>query len=422
MILTLLLLGLAGFIAFKSLGMGALPAISGDDAINGVISELADASAYIEEQTEPGSIDRAQGQRFMLRIIERNMSLMMSDHNGATPTIDRCPTQLCKYGFDNPDTTYVGVGPLSSKYKYRLSGNRGTVAYVTYQMFNIGPTGFKTGDQMESGDLVLDDDGNYEIILGSENDGTAENFMVLTDNGSARLIIRQLHNNWNTEIEQSFKIEVLNGGESAGSSPVFNDKMIGRRALGLKSMIKNNIGNFREIILNEFTMNSIPVPEATSIGGGGGFPSNHTSAARYELGPGQALLIEVPDVQTIYKNIQLANLWGESLDYATRTVSYNGSQSFVDVDGKIRYVIAMEDPGVPNWLDATGHPKGALFMRWQSPREGEELEAPGIQLVAVDTLRDHLPGDHPVTDKIARAKILQDRLLGYNRRKNPTGE
>jgi len=415
---TLILLACVMFLAFKAFGPKALPSVSGDAALDGIFSEMIVASDYVESETEAGSIDRAQGQRFLLRIIERNLSLMMDDHDGHTPTIARCPTQLCKYGFDNPDTAYVGIGPLKGDLNYRISGTRGTVAYITYQIFNIGPSGFKTGDQMESSDLAVGDNGRYEIYLGAENTENHANFLELPDNGSARLIIRQLHNDWNTEIEQSFKVEVLGADSAPASAPVFNDKMMGRRGLAMGQMVKNNIGNFREIILNNFDLNAVTEPAAVSIGGGGGFPSNVTAAGRYKLEAGQVLIIEADSMPLIYQNIQLANLWGESLDYGTRTVSYNGAQAYRDTDGKYRYIIAMSDPGVPNWLDATGHPRGAIFMRWQSP--DIIVGKPITTIVSLAELRTHLPNDHPEITASERARILRLRLNGYNRRKNPT--
>ena len=65
-----------------------------------------------------------------------------------------------------------------------------------------------------------------------------------------------------------------------------------------------------------------------------------------------------------YIGFHLANLWGESLDYANHQTSLNGFQAERDADGVLRYVIAHRDPGVPNWLDTTGHREGFLAPRW----------------------------------------------------------
>jgi len=70
---TLLSIFVLGFAAFKILGPQALPSISGDAAMDGIISKMVEAAEYVDSETEPGSIDRAQGQRFLLRIIERTI-------------------------------------------------------------------------------------------------------------------------------------------------------------------------------------------------------------------------------------------------------------------------------------------------------------------------------------------------------------
>ncbi len=85
----------------------------------------------------------------------------------------------------------------------------------------------------------------------------------------------------------------------------------------------------------------------------------------FELGPDDALVIENRvKRQPQYIGFQLANLWGESIEYANVPGSLNGSQSEVDPDGVIRLVVAHRDPGVPNWLDTTGHTEGFMAPRW----------------------------------------------------------
>ena len=69
-------------------------------------------------------------------------------------------------------------------------------------------------------------------------------------------------------------------------------------------------------------------------------------------------------VEPQYTGISLANLWGESLDFANHQASLNGFQAEVDDDGVLRFVVAHRDPGVPNWLDTAGHARGALALRW----------------------------------------------------------
>ncbi len=95
---------------------------------------------------------------------------------------------------------------------------------------------------------------------------------------------------------------------------------------------------------------------------------------RFEVEPDEAVLIEVQKADVVYSNIQLSNMWGESLDYGSHLVSFNDAQAYLDADNVFRYVIAHKDPGVPNWLDTVGHSMGGVFVRFQSPKE--ELTQP----------------------------------------------
>src|SRR4029453_14387112 len=91
--------------------------------------------------------------------------------------------------------------------------------------------------------------------------------------------------------------------------------------------------------------------------GFGGQATNVYAGGVYELGPDEALLIEVAvPVAPAYSGFHLPNLWGESLYFANPKSILNAFQGEVARDGARRYVVAHRDPGVPNWVDTTGLP------------------------------------------------------------------
>ena len=181
-------------------------------------------------------------------------------------------------------------------------------------------------------------------------------------------------------------------------------------------IIENNIKAWREKIMNA-PANALPAPTAAKSGGSGGFTTNHTAVMRFEVEPDEAVLIEIQKTDAVYSNIQLSNMWGESLDYGSHLVSFNDAQSYLDSDNIFRYVIAHQDPGVPNWLDATGHRMGGVFVRFQSPNE--KIAQPRVKLVPLSDLNKHLPSDHPMVKPFQRAETISARLSGLNRKKNP---
>jgi hypothetical protein len=76
------------------------------------------------------------------------------------------------------------------------------------------------------------------------------------------------------------------------------------------------------------------------------------------------LIIETDGPKARYWAFQLCGLWFEGRDYGNRHTSINHHQARIDADGRFRCVLAHEDPGVANWLDAAGHTEGLLQYRW----------------------------------------------------------
>ena len=100
-------------------------------------------------------------------------------------------------------------------------------------------------------------------------------------------------------------------------------------------------------------------------------------------------MIETDEPRARYWGLQLATMgWFEQVDPIHRITSINHRQAIPSADGLIRFVLAHEDPGVPNWLDTAGHPVGLLTYRWFWP---ESDPTPSARLVPFDALRDVLP-------------------------------
>lgn len=385
---------------------------SGYDA---VIEAMREAGRYVEEQTEPGSIDRAQGYRFALRRIEMLNAWFLDERDGWHPTLDRCPTKYCKYGFDNPDAVYNMIKPLDPRLSYRITGNRGTVPYITFQLFSVAEGMFNSAGTLELDAMEIDEAGNFEILVAVENPDERPNFIRMAPGRPAQLLVRQMLNDWNTVREASLKIEVADADPaSAMAVPLLDMPSFDQRARGMARTITAHMKIYREMLTgavpNRFEQAYIPTQD-------GGFPTNFTNQMAYEVGPDEAVVIEIPKVDVVFGNIQLGTLWGDSPDYATRLISYNNSQAHLDADEVYRYVIAQADPGTPNWLDARGNPRGGVFVRWQTPKS--EILKPTVTRMKLAKLRAFLPKDHPRVTQEQRAGQLRLRLDGYNRRINP---
>jgi hypothetical protein len=168
-----------------------------------------------------------------------------------------------------------------------------------------------------------------------------------------------------------------------------------------------------------FPRNAFNRINAASGATGGGMSTNLYAGGIYELAPDEALVVENRiRLAPQYIGFQLSNLWGESIEYANQVGSLNGFQSEVDPDGVIRLVIAHRDPGVPNWLDTTGHPEGFMAPRWaysQTP-PAEQWPSIAAKKVPFEEIRKHLPESTRSVTPGERREQIRIRQAHVNKR------
>jgi hypothetical protein len=129
----------------------------------------------------------------------------------------------------------------------------------------------------------------------------------------------------------------------------------------------------------------------------------------YELADDEALLFEVAiPKQCGYWSLILTNEIYETTDWYNNQSSLNGAQARLDARGMFHAVISARDPGVPNWLDTAGYPKGAVQGRWL---DCEERPLPTMRKVSIAEVRSLLPSDTPIVSAAAREAALRERRL-----------
>jgi hypothetical protein len=163
--------------------------------------------------------------------------------------------------------------------------------------------------------------------------------------------------------------------------------------------------------------NDFNSPNAATLATGGGQSTNVYAGGVYELAPEEALVvtIRVP-VPPLYQGFHLANLWGESLDYANHQSSLNGFQTEWDEDGSARYVIAHRDPGVANWLETTQVPVGFMTFRWTYAEPPAEVPVVTVAKVMLDDVPRLLGADGRSASEDERQHAIRARRAHVHRR------
>ena len=127
----------------------------------------------------------------------------------------------------------------------------------------------------------------------------------------------------------------------------------------------------------------------------------------YDLADDEALIVAspVPKVCT-YRSLILTNELYETTDWINNHASLNAAQAAPDADGKLRIVVSAKDPGVKNWLDTSGYPRGVIQGRWTGC---DSQPIPEVQKVKVKDVLSAMPSGVATVTPAERQAILRER-------------
>ena len=316
----------------------------------------------------------------------------------------------------NPDDLYLYC-PISSDYSYRITGNRGTVFMTTFTT-QLSLSGMPWENDMvgayyndiDSGDLHVEPDGSFELLLSTERpDSYGGNWLKIAK-GARVLMTRYRSYDWETEIDPQMSIECLN---PKGLKPRLSQAEIIERIDHMANMPVRATKLFYG--MQNAVRQRVGVNVFEPAFYGGSFARQVYLPAVYEFEIGEALIIEteLPEVRR-YWNFQLNDPYFNATEYVYRLSSTNGHFAKLSSDGKFRAVVSLEDPGVPNWLDAAGFTQGTIYGRWY---DCDSHPVPTIKRVKLAELRDHLPPDTPAVTSEQRAEELRRRVRACQRRR-----
>jgi len=308
-----------------------------------------------------------------------------------------------KWGMDCPDCIYTGSG-LRGGDTYRLWGNRGTARYVGLQSM---------GGMASTANVLLDEidlasNGDFEIILSAEKH--PGNWMEIADNAT-QLVVRHFFYDWDTEVASSLSIEKLSGPPpAAASEPVEPRAAMARQIVALGDFVEANLDFFLQFARPERPNTFNPPFDGTAMGAAA---ENRPVIGSFQLGPDEALVVEVEPPKGLYWSYSIGNPWWETIDYGSHQSSLNGHQAVVDDDGLLRVVIAHHDPGIANWLDTAGHSEGPVILRCVRT---ETAPVPTTQVVPLADVAAALPADTRRVTADERAAVMTARKIAVSRR------
>jgi hypothetical protein len=308
----------------------------------------------------------------------------------------------------NADTIYktAMIAPGGS---YRLRGDRGTVRMMI--LAQMGPDTLRTGQhhpvlgQLDFDDLALDN-GMFDVLISPEKPQDHSGDWVQLSPQTEKFMVRIVGCNWGQEREPRLSIDRLDVHPAKGRVSLDD---LAFRLSEIPTITRNCALAFPakvQQLRTEGLINQLKVVDFSQMSG---LSRQSYYEGAYDLADDEALITEVRiPAEVGYWSLILTNELYETTDWYNNQSSLNDTQAVVDADGVFRAVISARDPGVHNWLDTSGYPRGAVQGRWF---DTDARPTPAIRKVKLDEVEALLPADTTRVTPAQRDGMLRDRRM-----------
>jgi hypothetical protein len=303
-----------------------------------------------------------EGLRGILKIMAMEIGDTV-DSDYMNPLFSRHDTRHREVGAFNPDAEYDQTR-IDGQYDYAITGNLGTVRYVSMTINGTGPDGKNTiVGYMDDQDIrkLADRNGDFTIWLTKEKPTKPGGWIQIGKDASG-VIARQYIANRHKEKLATFAVTAV--GEHLPDIDRMSDDEIAFRigkvtgALLVNATWHRTLMPFAQGKPNVFFERS-----GKALGGNVANTENLYDMAAYEVGDDEALVIDFKPPETKFWNLTSATYWHESQNYLTQPVSLTLDEATKRPDGTVRFILTDKDPGLPNWIRTFQHNRGFLIMR-----------------------------------------------------------
>jgi hypothetical protein len=320
---------------------------------------------------------------------------------------------LFPWGVPNHDTVY-GFAPLDSGGVYRVGGVQGTETIASL-MFRRG--GANTGEmhgatlgEIDMTKIDTDQGGRFSLLLSRERPAGYSGQWYTIPPGTTGLVTRHV----TVEVRQKDGVWTLERLDRGAADACFTPQEVMRSTATMSQFVLREIEFLMKIVkgLHERGAVNTFVPEKWA--GAGGIAAQMYYQTLFSIEEDEALILEATLPESVtYWSAQLVDPLYRGIDFIFHQSALNGRQVHVDSDGRVRLVLALTDPGVPNWLDPAGWREGGIMWRWMA----SSSPLPATKRVKLAELRRNLPGDTSRIDAAQRSALLSARAVQYQSRR-----
>jgi hypothetical protein len=344
---------------------------------------LDDMVAMVQEDAET-EVELLEGLRMLGRVTALCSELSLDVDHGA-PSFFDMNTEARFVGGPNPDGAYR-LGMIDGRRRYRVRGTRGTSAYLGLQVLaGTGLTPRRMAAHVSDRDLELGADGRFGLVLSPTEPTAAEldgdRWLQVPEDASA-IVVREYYADRPAESPAELSIEPL---DPAGPPPLPDDDTLAEQLTAFAWTIAK-LATLHRTIRSDLLgrPNELVAAEAAALGDAETTPDNLYLLGTFRLEPDEALVIDLVPPATRFWSVTAENVWHECLEPRRRPSSITNGLAQADGDGRVRIVVAGQDPGRPNWLDTGGRHRGWVVLRWL---DRPETPAVATSVVPVGSLR-----------------------------------
>jgi hypothetical protein len=311
---------------------------------------------------------------------------------------------------DSPDRIYR-FAAMDPQYSYVIHGHRDARPSLDEFSFEActPPAAFgKALFHLSSKDIDVAPDGSFTVTADATPANGRRNHLYLPP-GTANVLIRDTVIDWATQRPNEVSIERVGGAAAAPRSTAEAAAEAARDIADIDELNLPFLTMLWQTPANQLVAHVRPLAW--------GMPGSGLGLGRFDLKPGEALVVTLDPLGGKYLGFTVGDLWMRSVDYWSRTGSLNNHQARATADGTISYVVSATDPGVFNWLDTGGLRDGVITVRWEGlPPHADIVHAvKGVRVVPIAQVAAALP-DAPRIDAQARRGVLAQREAGYAQR------
>lgn len=325
-----------------------------------------------------------------------------------------------RFGAINPDDDYYAT-PIDHTGVYRLSGFRGTVRRIDFQIGTgtLIPRGVMDEDivgltlaNYDLDSIEHQQNGAFEVVLSPDRPSGYEGAWWKLHPKTSYLMVRQIFYDWVGEVPGRLAIERLDR-PAAKPRPSAADLEANLRQIALwtEQTVLLSIA-FAEEIKRQQGINRLAYKDLTRYGE---IVTQRYAYGGFDLAPDEALIIEarIPE-RCRYWSIHLMDDFAFTHESVHRQSILNGHTAQVDEDRMFRCVISAQDPGVINWLDTSGYATGLMQARWEECSKWPEHR---VTKVDISDVRGHFPANTALVTPEQREASIRLRRQGAQMRK-----